>query len=206
MRFSYALVTGTLLLAPLNAPAQEAEPAGDPPAAEVEEAEPAAAPSQAFVEDGTCPQEMTSQRARGFGQPSAELDAGQAVYTPADLTVLDSPVAYVIVNRQSGANSAVTRLSYRLAGVNVSWGADHRPALRQAFDKAFKVDVCGKAGSTCLVDYRSPEAGIRASAELSTRMPSLPPGGTGDAMRLLRADNDLDGADPVFLICTYAER
>ena len=206
MRFSRVLVAGTLLLAPLHAPAQETEVADDPPVAEEAPEEAPMASSEAFAEDGTCPQEMTRQRAAGMGEPSAQLDTAQAVYTPAGLSVLDSPVAYVIVGRQAGGNNAVTRLTYRLSGVNVAWGADHRPGLRQAFDRAFNVEVCGNAGATCMVDYRSPDPGIRASAELSTRMPAIPQGATGESMPLLRADNDLDGADPVFLICTYAER
>lgn len=201
MRFSCVLVAGSILLVPLSAPAQEAEPAGE---LEADETAPPLAASEAFAEDGTCPLEMTSERAEGFGEPGARLTPTQSVYTPDGLDLRGNAVSYVIVDRSAGSNGAVTRLTYRLANVNNTWGTDYELGVRQLYDESFDQDSCVESGA-CMISFRGATKGARAGAELSNRMPPIPPGAEGEAMPLLRADYNLEGADPVFLICNYQD-
>lgn len=182
---------GALLPASWNAAAQDA----------ASEAEPAA-PSAAEA----CPPQIEPDFVAGLGQPAARLDAEQAIYTPPGATALGRPVSYLIVTgpgENDAADAPVQRLTYRLAGLNIRWGADYAPDLRTAFDRAFDTDACGDGGASCMVDFRGAEAGQRSGAELSNRAPTPPRGSNEGVMRVIKADYDLDGADPVYLVCHY---
>ena len=215
MRFSCVLVASSILLVPLSAPAQEteAEPAAEPAAElaaelaaepEADETAPQLTASEAFAEDGTCPLAITSERAEGFGEPSARLSPTQSVHTPDGLDLRGNAISYVIVDRSAGGDGAVTRLTYRLANVNNTWGTDYEPGVRRLYDESFDQDSCTESGA-CMISFRGATKGGRAGAELSNRMPPIPPGAEGEAMPMLRADYNLEGADPVFLVCHYQD-
>ena len=195
MRFScltaVSLAAAGALLSPSwKAAAQDAAP----------EAE--AAPSVAEA----CPPQIEPDFLAGLGQPAARLGAEEAVYAPPGATALGQPVSYVIVTGpgENAADAPVRRLAYRLAGVNARWGDAYPPNLRTAFDRAFETKAGGDGGASCMVDFRGAEGGQRSGAELSNTAPSPPPGPNEGVSRLIRADYNLDGADPVYLVCHYA--
>lgn len=191
--------TGALLPAPWSAAAQDAAPvvaAESAPDAEVA----AAAAAE------TCPPEVDADFATGLGQPAAWLDAEQAIYAAPGSTALGHPVSYLIVTGpgENGADAPVRKLTYRLAGLNTRWGAEYAPDVRTAFDRAFDTKACGDGSAACMVDFSGAVPGQRSGAELSNSAPSPPRDASEGVLRLLKADYDLDGADPIFLVCRYA--
>ena len=213
MRFSYfaavgLAAAGALLPAPWSA-AQDAEPdaaiesAPVAAAASAPEAEVAATPVAE-----ACPPRLDSDFVPGLGQPGAWLDAEQAIYAPPGANALGHPVSYLIVTgpgENDSAEASVRKLTYRLAGLNTRWGAEYNPDLRTAFDRAVGTEVCGDGSAACMVDFRGAVAGQRSGAELSNSAPSPPGGASQGVLRLIKADYDLDGADPVYLVCHYAQ-
>lgn len=206
MRFSCVTAVslaaaGALLSPSWNAAAQDGVPGAEAAAAPVAEA--AAAPSATEA----CPPQIEPDFLAGLGQPGARLDSEEAVYAPAGTTALGHPVSYLIVTgpgENDAADAPVRRLAYRLSGVNTRWGVGYAADLRTAFDKAFDTKACGDGEASCMVDFRGAEAGQRSGAELSNRAPSSPRGPNEGVLRLVRADYNLDGADPVYLVCHYA--
>jgi hypothetical protein len=165
----------------------------------------ALASAPASAEDIACPQNVTPELLTALGDPVAWLGAGQTVHAPAALTMVGQPVGYVIVVRASGdAAAPVSELDYRLQGLNRPYGNRYTVDLRKAFDKGFTGSSCGGSGNmSCVVDYSAKTAGELSGAELSEGNISLPKEAHGDGLGPVKADYNLDGADPVFLVCHY---
>lgn len=165
----------------------------------------AIASAPASAEDIACPVKADAALATALGEPVAWLGAGQTVHAPAGLTMLGQTVAYVIVVHASAdAAAPITELGYRLQGLNRPYGNRYTVDLRKAFDKGFSGSNCGSGNSTsCLVDYKSNAAGDLSGAELSEGNITMPKEAHGDGLGPVKADYNLDGADPVFLVCHY---
>jgi hypothetical protein len=165
----------------------------------------AIASAPASAEDIACPQSVTPELLTALGDPVGWLGAGQTIHAPAALTMVGQPVGYVIVVRASGdASSPVSELDYRLRGLNRPYGDRYAIDLRKAFDKGFTGSSCGGGGNmSCVVDYSAKTAGELSGAELSEGNISMPNEAHGDGLGPVKADYNLDGADPVFLVCHY---
>jgi hypothetical protein len=165
----------------------------------------AIASAPASAEDIACPQSVTPELLTALGDPVGWLGAGQTIHAPAALTMVGQPVSYVIVVRASGdAAAPVAELDYRLRGLNRPYGDRYAIDLRKAFDKGFAGSSCGGGGNmSCVVDYSAKTAGVLSGAELSEGNISMPKEAHGDGLGPVKADYNLDGADPVFLVCHY---
>lgn len=165
----------------------------------------AIASAPASAEDIACPTKADAALAATLGEPVAWLGAGQTVHAPTGMTMIGQPVAYVIAIHASGdAASPVTELGYRLQGISRPYGNRYSPELRKAFDQGFKGSNCGSGGNaSCLVDYKTNADGDLSGAELSEGNITMPKEAHGDGLGPVKADYNLDGADPVFLVCHY---
>ena len=190
MRFSSILLTGALLAAPWQAPAQDATPAEE------------AAESKPFVQDEACMTEITPELEASFGEPVAWPEEGHTVHTLAGLTVLDRPVSYVLVKRD-GAGGRIEEIGYRLQGMQRKVGQPHDPQLLKAFDDAFdKANCANSKESTCGVIYR-PDGRAFTGAQIGNGEVDIARSARGPSLALIKADYDLLDADPVFLVCYY---
>ena len=197
MRFSPILLTGALLVAPWQAPAQDAAPASD---AEPEPAAQPAAEAKPFVQDEACMTEITSEAEASFGEPVAWPDDGQTVHTPAGLKILDRPVSYVLVKR--GGGGQIDEIAYRLQGMQRKVGQPHDSGLLKAFDEEFDGAKCaGVQQSSCGVAYRGDDP--FSGAQIGSGEVYVGSGARGPSLALVKADYDLLDADPVFLVCFY---
>lgn len=165
----------------------------------------ALAPAAAAAEDIACPTKITPELAAALGDPVAWLEAGQTVHAPAGLTMVGRPVSYVIAFHAGDAGAGpISELDYRLQGVNRPYGDRYTVDLRKAFDGGFKGSNCGSAQNTsCVVDYKASADGDLVGAELSEGNISMPKEAHGDGLGPVKADYNLDGSDPVFLVCHY---
>jgi hypothetical protein len=163
------------------------------------------ASAQASAEDIACPQKADAALATALGDPVGWLGAGQTVHAPAGLTMLGQPVAYVIAVRSGAdAGAPLTELDYRLQGLNRPYGNRYTVDLRKGFDQGFKGSNCGGGNNTsCVVDYKASADGDLSGAELSEGNISMPKEAHGDGLGPVKADYNLDGSDPVFLVCHY---
>ena len=163
------------------------------------------ASAPAAAEGIACPEKIAPELATALGEPVAWLAAGQTVHKPASLTMLGQPVAYVIsVHAGADATAPIAELHYRLQGINRPYGNRYTVDLRKAFDEGFKGSNCGGASNTsCVVDYKASADGDLSGAELSEGNISMPKEAHGDGLAPVKADYDLDGSDPVFLVCHY---
>jgi hypothetical protein len=159
----------------------------------------------ASADDIACPQKVTPELTASLGDPVAWLGAGQTVHAPAGLTMLGQPVAYVIAVRSGAdASATLTELDYRLKGLNRPYGNRYTVDLRKAFDKGFAGSDCGGASNaSCVVDYKAGANGDLSGSELSEGNITMPKDAHGDGLGPVKADYNLDGADPVFLICHF---
>jgi hypothetical protein len=163
----------------------------------------AIASTPAAADDIACPMKVTPELVTSLGDPVGWLAAGQTVHAPAGLTMIGQPVAYVIAIRSSGdAAAPISELDYRLQG-NRPYGERYTVALRKAFDKGFNGSDCASGNASCVVDFKASAAGEFSGAELSEGNLSIPKDAHGDGLAPVKADYDLDGADPVFLVCHY---
>jgi hypothetical protein len=164
----------------------------------------ALAASPAVADDIPCPAKITPELITSLGDPVAWLAPGQTVHAPAGLTMIGQPVSYVIAVR-AGADPAaqVTELDYRVKGMNKPYGSRFAIALRQAFAKGFSDNDCSSPQGSCVMDSKASAAGDFSGAELSEGNISLPKDAHGDGLAPVKADYNLDGADPVFLVCHY---
>jgi hypothetical protein len=161
------------------------------------------APAAAAAEDIACPTKITPELIAALGEPVAWLEAGQTVHAPAGLTMVGHPVTYVIAFH-AGGTGPIAELDYRLQGLNRPYGDRYAVDLRKAFDQGFKGSNCGSAQNTsCVVDYKANADGDLSGAELSEGNISMPKEARGDGLAPVKADYDLDGSDPVFLVCHY---
>jgi hypothetical protein len=164
----------------------------------------AAASAPAAAEDIACPPKVTPALMTSLGEPVGWLAAGQTVHAPANLSMLGLPVGYVMAIRSSGdAGAPVIELDYRLRGLNRPYGDRFSVDLRKAFDKGFTGSNCASANASCLVDYKTSTVGDFSGAELSQGNITMPKEAHGDGLGPVKADYDLDSADPVFLVCHY---
>jgi hypothetical protein len=163
----------------------------------------ALAPAAARAEE-PCPQRVNAEFEASLGEVAATLGGGQSIYTPAGLRMLDQPVSYVLVIRQGEeATSAITELDYRLQGVNRPYGERYPESLRKAFDAGFDTDCGTGRNSSCVVSVRSTQVGELTGAELGQGNVTIGADASGAGLALAEADYDLDGVDPVFLVCLY---
>jgi hypothetical protein len=163
----------------------------------------ALAASPAFADDG-CPSTVPADLATTLGAPVAWLAPGQTIHAPANLTVIGLPVAYVLVVHAGGADDgAVTEMDYRLKGATRPFGERYPVDLRKAFDKGFSGSNCASGNSSCSVSMSGSTAGRLSDAELSEGDLSIPKEAHGDGLAMVKADANMDNADPVFLDCVY---
>nr|WP_166177590.1 hypothetical protein [Altererythrobacter segetis] len=164
----------------------------------------AIASAPASADDIACPPKVSPELMTALGEPVAWLGAGQTVHTPADLTMVGQPVSYVLAFRASGAADApVSELDYRLKGQTRPYGTRYAVDLRKAFDKGFNGSDCASGNNSCVVDYKASAAGDFSGAELSEGNIAIPKDAHGDGLGAVKADYNLDSADPVFLVCHY---
>jgi hypothetical protein len=162
------------------------------------------ASAPASADDIACPPKVTPELLTTLGDPVGWLAAGQTVHAPAGLTMLGLSVAYVLVMRPSGdAAAPVAELDYRLQGATRPYGDRYEIDLRKAFDKGFTGSNCASANASCLVDYKTSTPGDFSGAELSEGNVTMPKEAHGDGLGPVKADYNLDSADPVFLVCHY---
>lgn len=157
-------------------------------------------PSVALADDA-CPPKITPEVESALGAAAATLGPGETVYTPAGAMVIGRPVSYVLVHRDADGKP-ITEIDYRFQGLNRPYGQRYTPDLRKSFDHAYPGTACTSNGS-CATSYTGPAAGQLADAELGEADLTVPKGAQSDALSLVKADYDLSGADPVFLICHY---
>ncbi len=164
----------------------------------------AIAPAAAAAADIACPTKVAPDLIAALGEPVAWLATGQTVHTPAGLTMLGHPVAYVITFHAGDGTGPITELDYRLQGLNRPYGDRYSVDLRKAFDKGFEGSNCGSAqNASCVVDYQANADGDLSGAELSEGNISMPKEAHGDGLVPVKADYNLDGSDPIFLACHY---
>lgn len=164
----------------------------------------ALASAPASAADLACPTKVTPELLASLGDPVGWLGAGQTVHAPAGLTTIGQPVAYVLAVRASAdAAAPVVELDYRLQGITRPYGNRYAVDVRKAFDKGFDGSNCASANASCLVDYKANAAGDFSGAELSEGNITMPKEAHGDGLGPVKADYNLDGADPVFLVCHY---
>ena len=164
----------------------------------------ALAPAPALADDIACPTKVTPEVLASLGEPVGWLGAGQTVHAPPGLTMIGQPVAYVLAVRASGdAAAPVVELDYRLQGITRPYGDRYAVDVRKAFDKGFAGSNCASANASCLVDYKANAAGDFSGAELSEGNVTIPKDAHGDGLGPVKADYNLDGADPVFLVCHF---
>lgn len=164
----------------------------------------AIASAPAAADDVACPAKLTPELMATLGEPVGWLAAGQIVHAPTGLSMVGQPVNYVIAVHTSGdAASPVKELDYRLQGMTRPYGNRYAVDLRKAFDKGFSGAACGSAQGSCVIDYKPNADGDFSGAELSEGNITMPKDAHGDGLAPVKADYNLDGADPVFLICHY---
>jgi hypothetical protein len=118
--------------------------------------------------------------------------------------MVGQPVSYVIaVHTSSDAASPISELDYRLQGLTRPYGARFGADVRKAFDKGFSNTNCASPQGSCVVDYKANADGDFSGAELSEGDITMPKDAHGDGLAPVKADYNLDGADPVFLVCHY---
>lgn len=165
----------------------------------------ALAPTAAQAEE-PCPQRVNPEFEATLGEATATLGGGQFLYTPAGQTMLGQPVSYMLVIRKGdGATAAITEIDYRLQGVNRPYGERYAESLRKAFDEGFSTDCGTGKNASCVVAVRSTGVGELIGAELGQGNLTIGADASGSSLALAEADYDLDGADPVFLVCLYRE-
>ena len=158
----------------------------------------AIASAPAAADDIACPHKITPELATSLGDPVGWLAAGHTVHAPAGLTMIGHPVAYVLVVRASAdPASPIVELDYRLQGLTRPYGNRFAVDLRKAFDKGFN-----GSGSDCATG-KANAAGDFSGSELSEGDIKIPKEAHGDGLGPVKADFNLDGADPVFLVCHY---
>jgi hypothetical protein len=158
----------------------------------------------AAADDIACPPKLSPELTTSLGDPVAWLAPGQTVHAPAGLTMLGQPVQYVIAVRASADPAAtISELDYRLQGMRRPYGSRYDADLRKAFDKGFAGAACGSAQGSCVIDYKAAADGEFSGAELSEGDIAMPKDAHGDGLAPVKADYNLDGADPVFLVCHY---
>jgi hypothetical protein len=151
-----------------------------------------------------CPVKLTPELITSLGDPVAWLAPGQTVHAPAGVTIVGQPVSYIIAYRTSADPAApISELDYRLQGLTRPYGNRYAADLRKAFDKSFSGSDCGSAQGSCVVDFKSTADGDVSGAELSEGNIAIPKDAHGDGLAPVKADYNLDGADPVFLVCHY---
>ena len=151
-----------------------------------------------------CPPKVSPELITSLGDPVGWLAPGQTVHAPAGLTIIDRPVSYVLAMHAKGDPAGpITELDYRLQGLNLPFGKLYTIDLRQAFDKGFSVGDCSRTKNQCLISYDVSAAGDFSGAELSEGSITMPKGAHGDGLGPVKADYNLDGADPIFLVCHY---
>jgi hypothetical protein len=154
--------------------------------------------------DLACPQKVTPELATSLGDPVGWLAAGQTVHAPANLTMLGHPVAYVIaLHASADAAAPIIELDYRLQGLTRPYGSRYSTEIRKAFDKGFNGSDCGSGNASCVVDYKANGAGDFSGAELSEGDIKIPKEAHGDGLGPVKADYNLDNADPIFLVCHF---
>lgn len=160
------------------------------------------APSAGYANE--CPPEVTGEFEASLGETVAWLEPGQTVHTPAGLTILGKPVSYVIA-RRSAEGGSIEELHYRFSDVVRPYDQAYAADLREAFDEAFSTSGCGGSRDpVCAVAYQNQSgAGRLSGGKLSVGDLWIPDEARGPALSLVQADYDLDGADPVFLVCLY---
>ncbi|MGZ3196059.1 MAG: hypothetical protein ACXWI1_02995 [Croceibacterium sp.] len=166
----------------------------------------AIASAPAAADDIACPRKITPELATSLGDPVGWLAAGHTVHAPAGLTMIGQPVAYVLVVRASAdPASPIVELDYRLQGLTRPYGSRFAVDLRKAFDKGFSGSGsnCGTGTGSCVVDYKASADGDFSGSELSEGDIKMPKEAHGDGLGPVKADFNLDGADPVFLVCHY---
>lgn len=164
----------------------------------------AIAPAAAAAADIACPTKIAPDLIAALGEPVAWLGTGQTVHSPAGLTMLGYPVAYVIAFHAGDGTGPIAELDYRLQGLTRPYGDRYGVDLRKAFDKGFDGSNCGSAQNTsCVVDYKANADGDLSGAELSEGNVAMPKEAHGDGLAPVKADYNLDGSDPVFLACHY---
>jgi hypothetical protein len=161
--------------------------------------------SAASAEDIACPPKVSPELLSALGDPVGWLAPGQTVHAPAGLTMLGAPVGYAIVFRASAdASAPITEIDYRLGTLTRPYGDRYAIDVRKAFDKGFSGSTCASANSSCLIDAKTSTAGDFSGAELSEGNITMPKDAHGDGLAPVKADYNLDSADPVFLVCHYA--
>jgi len=165
----------------------------------------AIASAPAAAGDIACPTKVSPELVTSLGDPVGWLGAGQTVHAPAGLTIAGQPVAYVLAIHTSGEPAApMSELDYRLQGLKRPYGDRYSVELRKAFDKGFDGSNCGTAQNmSCVVDYKASADGDLSGAELSEGNVTMPKEAHGDGLGPVKADYNLDGSDPVFLVCHY---
>jgi len=156
----------------------------------------------ASADDIACPLKLSPELMTSLGDPVGWLNPGQTVHAPAGLSMIGRPVAYVLAVR-AGDGAPVSELDYRLQGLTRPYGSRYAVDLRKAFDAGFKGSDCGTGSASCVVDYKASAPGDFSGAELSEGSISIPKTAHGDGLAAVKADYNLDSADPVFLICHY---
>jgi len=164
----------------------------------------AIASAPAWAEDIACPTKADAALAATLGEPVAWLGADRTVHAPAGLTMIGQPVAYVIaVHAGDQAGAPVSELDYRLQGINRPFGQRFSSDLRKAFDTGFTGSDCAGGKTSCVLTYKTTTDGSLSGAELSEGNLSMPKEAHGDGLGPVKADYNLDSADPVFLVCHY---
>lgn len=202
MRFSCTIAAGVLLLSPWATSAQDASAPLSDDAVAAEAENPAAPEPGPPVQDEPCTDDATPELEQSFGETQAWPDDGQAMYTPAGLSVLGHQVSYVLV-KHGGSGGRIEEIGYRLQGMQRKVGQPHDAALLKAFDDEFKGADCAKSTqSSCGVVYR-PEGKAFTGAEIGSGEIDVGSDARGPSLALIEADYDLLDADPVFLVCFY---
>ena len=115
-----------------------------------------------------------------------------------------SSAARFAVHASADAAAPIIELDYRLQGLTRPYGDRYALDLRKGFDKGFEGSNCGSANNTsCVVDYKASAAGDLSGAELSEGNITMPKEAHGDGLGPVKADYNLDGSDPIFLVCHY---
>jgi hypothetical protein len=203
MRFTRTLAAGAVLLMPWALTAQEAPQAAEAAAADAAaEATDAAAETMTFKHDKACMDEVTPELEAFFGEAVAWPDEGQAVFTPAGLTILGHPVSYVLV-KHGGPDGVIDEIGYRLEGMQRKVGQPHEAKLLKDFDAEFHAADCSDSKqSVCGVIYDGKDT-VFTGAEVGSGEIYVGRDARGPSLALVEADYDMADADPVFLVCFY---
>ena len=201
MRFSTYAMAGAVVLAPCVVLAQDAgsdtavpaAPAPDGAAADAAADAPAPPPVKGCIEKLDAGFEET------LGEVVGRPDKGQAMYTPAGMTMLERPVSYVLVAHEG---SKIDAIHYRLAGLERTIGEAYDGQLLKDFDDVFKGAECARSKeSSCGVGYRG--RGDYSGAEVGSGELYVASDAEGSKIGMVEADYDLLDTAPVFITCYY---